>query len=1013
MEESALRQPELIGREAELSQLKQALDNAVSGKGSTIFIAGETGIGKTRLVSELITEAEAKNCQIIRGWCLAESLEPLMPVKTALREAGLLHLISGDPPPLVVSAYLMNDAGMLIAKAEREQLELDSDIFAGMLQAVGNFVKDSLEIMDSGTGGGLNTLGYADYTILIRTAGKLSLATVIKGEKSEFLIEDMKGALAHFGSTFDDWSGNMAATEPARSKINWFMDSGKYDGKFLVDDPKLKQENLFDNVLLGLQRASAEKQLLIFLDDLQWADPTTLNLLHYLARNTRKDRVLMLGTYRPEDIVQGHDGKPHQLETAMQNMSREDLLEKVELNRLDRNSTKFLINGILGVTKFEPGFYDKIHRESGGTPFFVLEVVKLLAEEQAIAKDETGAWALVKELDKLDLPSKVYDVVKRRLDRLMKEQRKILDCASVVGEEFQSDLIGKVMGQNKLQLLENLSEIEKTHKLLHYFKDRYKFDHAKVREVLYNGIGEELRREYHRLIADTIAEIHKDNLDGIVSELAYHYFEAGDEKAGVFLIKAADKAAERYANEEAVRLYGNALNLIGEKEKPALLEKLADVQALMGEFDRAICTFEMARDISDDDETKARTLRKIGAMQEKKGDYDRALKILDEARKLAEPNSAEYGRILLIQGYPYQSKAEYDKALALYLEAVSIAERIGTSKKDIGNALRAIGSIYWRWGEYEKAMHYYERSLAVMEDIGDRSGIVAALNNIAIIHGSRGEQACALEFFGRSLDIVETIGNKHMAASLFMNIGVMRHKMGEMEAALNLLEHSLEIRERLGDKRGIADTLSNIADLLHEMDDMDKALGYLRRGITIAETIGDKRTLAGLLENMGCVLTSLGELDKARECHEKSQSISVEIGERRLKIYTHCHLAEIAILNGEINRALEHANEALLVATEMGGKLEEGKSHCLLGMVHREMGCWKKADEEFRRAEEILLNAGETNELTLVSYERSLLFKAMGDQAKARESLEKALAEFERMGMKLWAGKCQKALEGL
>jgi predicted ATPase len=442
LEEFALQQPELIGRETELSKLKQALAYAITGKGSTIFIAGEAGIGKTRLVSELITEAEKKGAQVIRGWCLAESLEPLMPVKTALREAGLLHLISGDPPPLVASAYLINDAGMLIAKAEREQLELDSDIFAGMLQAVGNFVQDSLEMMDQESGACLNSLGYGDYTILIRTAGKLSLATVIKGEKSEFLIEDMKAALAHFGSTFDDWSGNMADTEPARSKINWFVHSGKYDGKFLVDDPKLKQENLFDNVLLGLQRASAEKPLLIFLDDLQWADPTTLNLLHYLARNTRKDRVLMLGTYRPEDITQGYDGKPHQLETAMQNMSREDLLEKVELSRLGRDSTESLINGILGVAKFEPGFYDKIHKESDGTPFFVLEVVKLLVEEHAIAKDEAGAWRLMKELDKLDLPIKVYDVVKRRLDRLMKEQRKILDCASVVGEEFQSDIIG-------------------------------------------------------------------------------------------------------------------------------------------------------------------------------------------------------------------------------------------------------------------------------------------------------------------------------------------------------------------------------------------------------------------------------------------------------------------------------------------------------------------------------------------------------------------------------------------
>ena len=116
MEELLLQQPELIGREEELNRLKRSLDNAIAGKGSTIFISGEAGIGKTRLVSELKKDAEARGINIIQGWCLAESFEPLMPVKVALRDADLNYLISGDPPSLVVSAYLMNEAGMLLNK---------------------------------------------------------------------------------------------------------------------------------------------------------------------------------------------------------------------------------------------------------------------------------------------------------------------------------------------------------------------------------------------------------------------------------------------------------------------------------------------------------------------------------------------------------------------------------------------------------------------------------------------------------------------------------------------------------------------------------------------------------------------------------------------------------------------------------------------------------------------------------------------------------------------------------
>ena len=121
----------------------------------------------------------------------------------------------------------------------------------------------------------------------------------------------MRDILADIGNDLVSWSGNMSETKDIEPKISMLIDCGKYDGKFLVDDPKIKQENLFDNVLLGIQRSSIDKPTLLFLDDLQWADVTTLNLLHYLARNIKQNRILVLGTYRPEDIIQSRDGVAH------------------------------------------------------------------------------------------------------------------------------------------------------------------------------------------------------------------------------------------------------------------------------------------------------------------------------------------------------------------------------------------------------------------------------------------------------------------------------------------------------------------------------------------------------------------------------------------------------------------------------------------------------------------------------------------------------------------------------
>ncbi|MEW5936597.1 MAG: tetratricopeptide repeat protein [Candidatus Thermoplasmatota archaeon] len=886
----SISQPQLIGRDSELAALKARLNNALQSRGSTIFISGEAGIGKTRLVSELIKNAEANGAQIIRGWCLAESLEPLFPFKTAFREVGMHHLIAGAPPPKVISAYLMNEAGILAAKAEREESGLDPDIFTSMMKAVGDFVHDSLSMMGKG-GRGINIIGYDRYQILLQSRGNVSLTCVIEGTQSEFLVDDMRRVLETVGDRLDGWSGEISEVADLAPKVSWLIGSGKYDGRFLVDDPKLKQENLFDNVLLGMQRASIERPIVLFLDDLQWADPTTLSLLHYLSRNTRKNRVLILGTYRPEDIMQSWDGRTHQLETAMQNMGREDLLERIELKRLSRSNTEALVNSSLGRADFGSAFYERVHKDTEGTPFFVLEVVKLLAEEGSIAQNDEGAWHLMKQIEKLDIPSKVYDVVKRRLDRLMKEQRRILDYASVVGEEFQSEIVGKAMGINRIHLLENLSEIEKTHRLIHSFQKKYRFDHAKIREVLYNGIIDELKQEYHRLIADTIAALHKDSLDEVISALAHHYYEAGDERAGEYLVKAGDKAKDGYANEEAIRLYQQALETIRGEEKLHVLEKLADVQALSGEYDKAIANLESAKGLADDNETKARTLRKTGDAYEKKGDFDKSLEVLAEAKELiGEGRTAEYGRICFSKGYPYWKKGELDKAMSLFQTALKTFEETGAEQKDIGNALRAMGNIHLSKGEYDDALQYYEKSMAVMEKVDDKYGIAAALNNIGIVHLYRGELEKALEYYGRSL----------------------------------------EMFEKIGDKRGIVHSL--------------------------------------------------------------------------------CGLAETHLEMGKDQTALENAEKAVGIAVEIGAKSEEGMSRRVLGMVYREMKDWDKAEEEFSKARTILEDLGNKNELARLFYEYGLLFKAKGEPTKACEYLEKSLAEFERMGMKLWIEKTEKLL---
>ncbi len=1051
MEELALQHPDLIGRNEELSKLRSSLYDSFAGKGSTIFISGEAGIGKTRLVSELKKEAEKMEVNIIQGRCMAESLEPLMPIRSSLKEAGLFHLISGDPPPNVISIYLISDDGKLISKVERETSELDPDIFASMLVVINDFVQESLSMMDKSTGDRLNSMGYGNFTILIQTLGKISLAMVIEGAKSEFLIDDMKRTLEEIGSGFDNWAGDHSDTLEVNKKIRWFMDSGKYDGRFMADDPQLKQENLFDNVLLGLQRQCSDRPTILFIDDLHWADPTTLNLLCYLSRNSRKDRLLILGTYRPEDIVESWNGKTHQLATTMQNMSRDNLLENIDLERLDLEGTASLVKSTLGKVMLDNNFYTRIFKGTEGTPFFVLEVVKLLMEDGAFELDDEGAWTLVHDIDNFDIPSKVYDVVKRRLDRLLKEQRELLECASVVGEEFDSEILGNMVGLEKMQLLKSLSEIEKTHKLIHYLKERYRFDHAKIREVLYNDISEELRREYHRIVGDALAEVYEGRQEEVVSDLAHHYHEAKDKKAGFFSLKAGDIAKENYANQEAMRFYRNALDYID--DRVSVLEAIGDVQLLNGEYDAGIENFQAALNLTKENMAKARILLKSGKAYEKKGEYEESLRVLAEAKELVEPDTVEYGQILLEEGNSYFKMGGTDRAMSLISEAINIAEKNDTDKKDTGRALGVLGMIHESMGEYDIALQNLERSLKIMEELGEQSGIALALNSIGIIHNNRGEMDTALEYKKRSLAIREKIGDKQGIASSLNNIGIVYVEKGELSTALKCFELCLVIGEKIGDKHGIAHSLNNIGNVHYEMGELDitlecyikslevlvnignkqgigllldnvgimyyyrgeleTALEYHERSLTIREEIGDKQGAALALDNIGNVYHEKGELDTAMEFHERSLGICLEIGDKLLSIYDYSSISEIHIELANIPVALDYAKKAVGIAVEIGAKEEEGMSLRVLGMIYREKEEWNRSNEEFRKARIIFEDTGNKRELTRLFYEYGLLWKARNEPAKANEYFDKALSGFEHMGMKLWTEKCQKALSEL
>ncbi len=166
----------------------------------------------------------------------------------------------------------------------------------------------------------------------------------------------------------------------------------------------------------------------------------------------------------------------------------------------------------------------------------------------------------------------------------------------MIGEEFTSVILVKATKLEKVHLLKQLRTLEESHKLIRSFEQKYKFDHAKIKEILYNKIPAELRMEYHAIIAYSIETLSKDNIDEVIEDLAFHYYHCkNSEKALPYLIKAAEKAKKDYSNEEAIRFYSEALEFELDPQKRAeIYEAQGDIYELIGNYDNSMEYFNSA-----------------------------------------------------------------------------------------------------------------------------------------------------------------------------------------------------------------------------------------------------------------------------------------------------------------------------------------------------------------------------------------------------------------------------------
>jgi hypothetical protein len=479
-------QGHFVGRRAEVEALNGGLADATAGRGRLLLLAGEAGIGKTRLAEELANEAQRRGARVLWGRC-----------------------IEGEAAPA----------------------------FWPWLQLVRTFLRtcDDAAVV-SALGSGAADIAHLVPEIRERVLGR----------------------------------------PPPR-----------------VIDPEQARFQLFESVATFLRNASATTPLVVVLEDLHWADKPSLLLLQLVAGELIDARVLLLGTYRDTDVR-----RQHPLAETLGQLAQDPSTERIVLRGLGEPDVARLIE-LIADEQPSASLVAAIRQQTEGNPFFIRELVMLLAADGRLPSGDLRTWSLA-------VPQGVREVVGRRLNGLSPTCNRLLSVASVIGREFDLRILGAIGEAAKDELLEPLDEALGARVLVEQRSvGRYAFAHALIRETLYEELPSVRRVQLHRRVADALETAYALDLEAHLAELAHHFCAAariGGEvgKAIDYATRAGAHAAEQLAYEEAAGHYARALDLL-QLEEPIdpghtaeLTLALGDAQMKAGEAAAGRATFRRA-----------------------------------------------------------------------------------------------------------------------------------------------------------------------------------------------------------------------------------------------------------------------------------------------------------------------------------------------------------------------------------------------------------------------------------
>jgi len=714
---------------------------------------------------------------------------------------------------------------------------------------------------------------------------------------------------------------------------------------------------LFEGFHLLMETMCEKKPLVLFIDDLHWADETSLDLLHYIARRVGNERVLILGTYRKEEVSRSPLGR------VIRTMQEERLMENLELDLLSPDAVHQVIESAFLGEKVSREFTKMIGTKTGGNPLFIMEILRSLREEdRKEILEESGSKEV---FERLTLPESIKEMIQRRIEGLGPESQEILTYSAIVGKEIPLDILLHLTGKSEGNLLDLLDRTVENY-LLEEVRgsegERYRFHHPLMGDVIYSGTQGKRKKLLHRRAGEVMEGYFHESLEEVSGDLARHFYDGEDyPKAFLYARRAGDRAKRIYANEEAIDYYSKALDSLEKMdenypgEKFDILLNRSEILGIVGRTEERRKDIEEAIDLAKKMNDKKRLSDALITQSHyylQISDFRNSLKTAEKALKMKKEISDKQGEAKALQriGSASTDLGDTTKAIQCHEEAVKICretkDRIGE-----GANLFSIGVAYYFTGDLQKAKKFYEDSLKIFQETGEkwRSGIT--LGNIGVIYSQTGDDRKALQVYHASLRLRSELGNREGEAGDLINIGLVLEHSGKYLEALEKCQKAVKINQEIGHKAGEGNGLGNIGSVYNLLGDYSKALEYYEKTLRIRRETGDRRGESLALNNLGGVYENLGNNETALEFQKKAFTIAKEMNSKTYWIEN--SLSSIYAKKGskeDLQLALRHSRDAIagsketcLPGGEIVGLSHEAIAHLLLGNSIEALKCSNRA----------------------------------------------------------------------